>query len=119
MFEGIGKFPGSATYSIQLYPNIPPKQIPCHPLPIHLTESLKQEIDKMLKAGILKPVHEATLWINCFVLVEGKGKLGGLKLHICLDPTNLNKADNKIALPFQNTRGHCTFGCRIMYNDYV
>ena len=45
----------------------------------------------MLKAGVLKPVHEATPWINRFVLVEGKDKLGNLKLRICLDPTNLNK----------------------------
>ena len=26
-----------------------------------------------------------------FVLVEGKDKLGNLKLRICLDPTNLNR----------------------------
>ena len=45
----------------------------------------------MLKVGILKPVHEATLWINSFVLGEGKDKSGNLKLHTCLDPTNLNK----------------------------
>ena len=31
-------------------------------------------------------------WINSFVLVEDKDKLGNLKLKICLDPTNLNKA---------------------------
>ena len=46
----------------------------------------------MLEAGVLVPVHEATPWINSFVLVESKDKLGNLKLHICLDPTNLNKA---------------------------
>ena len=68
VFEGIGKFPGPP-YSIQLDPSIPPKQTPCHPVPIHLKESFKQEIDKMPKAGILKRVHEATLWINSFVLV--------------------------------------------------
>ena len=45
----------------------------------------------MLKAGNLKHVHEATLWINSFVLVEGKDEFGNLKLRICLDPTNLNK----------------------------
>ena len=90
MFEGIGKFPG-LPYSIQLDPSIPPKQTPCHPVPIHLKESFKEEIENMLKAGILKPVHEATTWINSFVLVEGKDKLGGLKLYICLDLTNLNK----------------------------
>ena len=90
VFEGIGKFPGPP-YSIQLDPGIPPKQTPCCPLPVHLKESFKQEIDKLLKAGILKPVYKATPWINSVVLVEGKDKLGGLKLHICLDPTNLNK----------------------------
>ena len=46
----------------------------------------------MLQVGILKPVHQATSWINSFVLVEGTDKLGKLKLRICLDPTNLNKA---------------------------
>ena len=46
----------------------------------------------MLQAGVLKPVHEATPLINSFVLVEGKDKSGSLKLCICLDPTNLNKA---------------------------
>ena len=45
----------------------------------------------MLKVGVLKPVHEATPWINSFVLVERKDKLGNLKFRICLDPTNLNK----------------------------
>ena len=46
----------------------------------------------MLQAGVLKPVQEATPWINSFVLVEGKDKSGNLKLRICLDPTNLNEA---------------------------
>ena len=46
----------------------------------------------MLQAGILKPVHQATPWINSFVLVKAKDKLGKLMLRICLDPTNLNKA---------------------------
>ena len=30
----------------------------------------------MLKAGVLKPVHEATPWINSFVLVEGNDQHG-------------------------------------------
>ena len=52
----------------------------------------KQEVDKMLQARVLKPVHEATPWINSFVLVESKERSGNLKLCICLDPTNLSKA---------------------------
>ena len=46
----------------------------------------------MLQAGVLKPVNEATPRIDSFVLAESKDKLGNLKLCICLDPTNLNKA---------------------------
>ena len=46
----------------------------------------------MLKAGVLKPVQEATPWINSFVLIEGTNMQGKPKLRICLDPTNLNKA---------------------------
>ena len=45
----------------------------------------------MLKAGVLKPVQGATPWINSFVLVKSKDKQGNSKLHIYLDPTNLNK----------------------------
>ena len=47
----------------------------------------------MLTAGVIKPVHEATPWNNSFVLLETKDKSTGKpKLHICLYPTNLNKA---------------------------
>ena len=91
VFDGIGCFPGSP-YHVQLDPNVTPKQIPCQPIPVHLKEAFKQEIDKMLKAGVLRPVHEGTPWINSFVLAESKDKLGNLKLRICSDPTNLNKA---------------------------
>ena len=88
--KGIGCFLGPL-YHIQLDPNIKPKLTPCKTIQVHLKEAFKQEVDKMLKAGVLKPVHETTPWINSFVLVEGKDKLGNLKLKICLDPTNLNK----------------------------
>ena len=46
----------------------------------------------MLQASVIRPVKEATLWINSFILVEGKDKSGNPKQCICLDPMNLNKA---------------------------
>ena len=91
VFKGVGKFPGKP-YKICLDPKIPPKQTPCRPVLVHLKHTFKAEIDKMLKAGVLKPVQEATPWINSFVLVEGTDQHGQHKLCICLDPTNLNKA---------------------------
>ena len=58
VFDGIGCFP-SASYYIQLDPSITPKQTPCWPIPVHLKGAFKQELDKMLKAGVLKTVHQA------------------------------------------------------------
>ena len=47
----------------------------------------------MLAAGVIKPVDEATPWINSFILVESTDKSNGKsKLQICLDLTNWNKA---------------------------
>ena len=92
LFEGIGRFPGEP-YHIHTNPSITPKQTPCRPIPVHLKQTFRQEIEKMLPARVIKPVHEATPWINRFVLVESIDKSTGKpKLCICLDPTNLNKA---------------------------
>ena len=91
IFKSIGRFPGPP-YHIQVDPNITLKHTPCQLVPIHIKESFKKEIDKRLQAGSIKPVKEATPWINSFILTEGKNKSGNPKLHICLDPTNLNKA---------------------------
>ena len=91
VFERIGSF-SSPWYHIQLDPSVTPKQTSRCPIPIHLKEAFKQEVDRMLQAGVLKPVYEAIPWINSFVLIAGKDKSGNLKLHICLVPTKLNKA---------------------------
>ena len=99
VFQGVGKFSGEP-YKIQLDPKVSPKQIPCRPVPIHLNQAFKAEIDKMLKPAVLKPVHEATPWINSFILVEGNDQHGQPKLCICLDPTNLKRllSENLITL---------------------
>ena len=104
VFEGIGSFPGPP-YHLQIDPSVTPEQTPCRPIPVHLKEGFKQEVDKMLQAGVLNPVHSATPWINSFVLVESKEKLGNLKLHICLDPTNLNKVIRREPYHFRTPRG--------------
>ena len=69
LFEGIGRFP-CEPYHIHTDPSVTPKQTPCRPIPVYLKETFKQE----LKAGVIQPVHEATPWINSFMLVETKDK---------------------------------------------
>ena len=75
----------------------------------------------MLQAGVLKPVHQATPWINGFVLVEGKDNLGKLKLRICLDPTNPNKAIVCEPYHFKTPEdiGHLLEACRNLHNYSV
>ena len=46
----------------------------------------------MLDAAVIVPVTEPTPWINSFVIVETTDQYGNPKMHICLDPTPLNKA---------------------------
>ena len=70
VFEGIGCFPGKP-YHINLDQSVTPVQTRCRPVPVHLKEVFKQ-VNKMLNAGILKPVEKATPWINSFVPVKGK-----------------------------------------------
>ena len=59
VFDGIGNFP-EQSYYIQIVPSVTLKQTPCHPIPVHLKEAFKQEINKMLQAGVLAPVNETT-----------------------------------------------------------
>ena len=71
VFKGIGRYPRSP-YHIQVDTNITPKQTLCRPVVIHPKEAFKKEIDNMLQASVIRPVTEATPWINSFILVEGK-----------------------------------------------
>ena len=91
VFEGIEKFLGPP-YHIQIDPKVMLKETPCRPILIHLKDAFQKEINQMPQASVLLPINEATPWINSFVLVEKRGNHGQVKLRICLDPTNLNKA---------------------------
>ena len=69
IFEGIGTFPGKL-YHINTDPSIPPKWLPCQPFPVHQQGEFKKQLNEMLDAGVITEVHEATPWINNFVIVE-------------------------------------------------
>ena len=56
-------------------PKVPARQTPVRPVPVHLKEAFRQELDKILQAGYIKPAYEATPRINSHVIVEGKNKL--------------------------------------------
>ena len=90
VFDVLGEFPGK-TYHINPNPEIPPKWVPCRPVPIHHQEEFKKQLTEMQQAGVLVPIHQSTLWISSYVNVKSEDTKGGKKFCICLDLRNLNK----------------------------
>ena len=93
VFDGLGKFPGKP-YHINFNPEIPPKQVPCRPVPVHQQEELKRQLTEMQQAEVLVPVTQSTPWISSYgyVNIKSEDTKSGKRFHICLNPTNLNKA---------------------------
>ena len=97
-FEGIGHFPGDP-YKFHLKPEHKPAQHAPRKVPIHLETAFKEEIESLVKQGILEEVKEHTDWVNSYVIVEkdtgnhhSPNHTVKKKLRICLDPMDLNKA---------------------------
>ena len=67
-----------------------PVQKPPRRVPIAMKDKIKQELDSMEAQGIISKYDGWDVspeWLNSFLIVK---KLSGA-LHICLDPTALNK----------------------------
>ena len=97
-FEGIGYFPGDP-YKFHLKSEHNPARHAPRKVPIHLESAFKEEIESLVKLGILEEVKEHTDWVNSHVTVEkdtGNHHLPNhtikKKLRICLDPRDLNEA---------------------------
>ena len=97
-FEGIGHFPGDLC-KFHLKPEHKPAQHAPRKVPIHLEAAFKDEIESLVKQGILEKVKEHTDRVNSFVIVEkdtgnhhSPNHTVKKKLRICLDPRDLNEA---------------------------
>ena len=97
-FEGIGHFPGDP-YRFHLKPDYKPARHAPRKVPVHLEAAFKEEIDSLVRQGILEEVKEHTDWVNSYVIVEkdtgnqhAPNHTVKKKLRICLDPRDLNEA---------------------------
>ena len=97
-FEGIGCFPGDP-YRFHLKPDYKPARHVPRKVPVHLEAAFKEEIDSLVRQGILEEVKEHTDWVNSYVIVEkdtgnqhAPNHTVKKKLRICLDPRDLNEA---------------------------
>ena len=68
-FEGIGCFPGDP-YKFHLKPEHKPAQHAPRKVPIHLKSAFKEEIESLVKLGILEEVKEHTDLVNSYVIIE-------------------------------------------------
>ena len=97
-FEGIGHFPGEP-YKFHLKPDHKPARHAPRKVPIRLEAAFKEEIESLVKQGILEEVNEHTDWVNSHVIVEkdtgnhhSPNHTVKKKLRICLGPRDLNEA---------------------------
>ena len=97
-FEGIGHFPGDP-YKFHLKPDHKPARHAPRKVPVHLETAFKEEIESLVKQGILEEVKEHTDWVNSYVIVEkdtgnhhSSNHTVKKKLRICLDLRDLNEA---------------------------
>ena len=97
-FEGIGCFPGDP-YKFHLNPEHKPVKHAPRKVPIHLESAFEEEIESLVKLGILEEVKEHTDCINSYMIVEkdtgnhhSPNHTIKKKLRICLDPRDLNEA---------------------------
>ena len=97
-FEGIGHFPGDP-YKFHLKPDHKPARHAPKKVPVHPETAFKEEIDFLVKQGILEEVKEHTDWVNSYVIVEkdtgnhhSPNHTVKKKLRICLDHRDLNEA---------------------------
>ena len=97
-FEGIGCFPGDL-YRFHLKPDHKPARHAPRKVPVHLETAFKEEIESLVKQGILEEVKEHTDWVNSYVIVEkdtgnhhSPNHTVKKKLRICFNPRDLNEA---------------------------
>ena len=85
LFKGLGEIEGE--YEIKLNENSKPFALTVpRKVPLPLLSKTKQEIDRMLKIGVIRKVNEPTDWCALMVVVP---KQNG-QVRICVDLTKLN-----------------------------
>ena len=94
-FEGIGHFPGDL-YKFHLKPDHKPARHAPRKAPVNLETAFKEEIESLVKQGIIEEVKEHTDLVNLVEKDTGNHHSPNhtvkKKLRICLDPRDLNEA---------------------------
>ena len=87
IFEGLGKFEGD--YTVKLQDNAKPfAVITPRRVPIPLLETVRKELDRIEKMGVISPIQEPMDWCAGMIPVwKNNGQV-----CICVDMTQLNES---------------------------
>ena len=92
VFTGIGTIPGE--YRIDVDETVEPVVHPPRTVPAAIRGRVKEELDRLESLGIIEKTREPTEWVSSMVTVT-KGE----KVHICIDPKDLNRAVKRSHYP--------------------
>lgn len=86
VFKGLGQ-PKHFKYKMKLKPGTTGVIVPARRVAVALEDRVKAELQRMQEHGVITKVTEPTNWSRPMITVVKKEKV-----HICLDPTELNKS---------------------------
>ena len=95
-FKGIGKL---KNHQVKLFvdDNVPPVACPPRPVPFHLQDRMKVELDKMEKAGIIEDHEGPAPWVSNTVLAPKND--GGVRITVDMRRPNEAIKDTNIPIP--------------------
>ncbi|KAK8767070.1 hypothetical protein V5799_006149 [Amblyomma americanum] len=85
VFEGLGCL--KQPYSMVLQPDATPVVQPARRVPLSLRQPLRDELQRMERAGIITKEDGPTDWVSPLVLVKKKDG----SLRVCMDPRRINE----------------------------
>ena len=87
IFHGIGKLK-NVQVKLHIDKSVKPVAQKHRRVPFHLRSKVDEELDRLLKAGVIEPVSEATDWVSPVVIVP---KPDSEEVRLCVDMTQPNK----------------------------
>ncbi|XP_070013575.1 uncharacterized protein [Nicotiana sylvestris] len=95
--EMLGLSVDLVVHKFPTYPDHPPVQQKQRTFKTNISDKMKEEVTKQLKAGVIQVVRYTT-WLDNMVLVPKKDG----KTQVCVDYRDLNKASPKDTFPLPN-----------------
>lgn len=85
VFKDLGKLDGKL--HLEVKDSVRPVQLPPRNIPLALKPNVKEELCRLEKLGVIKPINTPTDWLSAFMVAPKRN--GDIRL--CIDPKPLNE----------------------------